>query len=286
LNDDDFIAAWYISGPMRLIGPPDFNHDQFCEVEQVIRDTEPDATVYNPARNFDGDKTLDVATYMTLDIQQVLMSEAIVFLPRWEESEGAVLEARVGLITDKRFFQAYKSGIAGNWIFDEIDADMVRDGIAEYEAGRLVDFDAAIVAPGQSADFGTHTFSDWTHLGTTCDWNITLDTSALKLPEESPRASALNEARDLITGDRNNSYGPPTQDFQRSADALNAYGYRGPDGRDLAAHDVAIMVMAVKLSRLMWTPSKRDSWVDLAGYAACGYECSVTEASDDASTRS
>lgn len=95
---------------------------------------------------------------------------------------------------------------------------------------------------------------------------------------ESPRASALNEARELICGDRNNSYGPPTQDFQRSADALNAYGYRGPDGRDLQAHDVAIMIMAVKLSRLMWTPQKRDSWVDIAGYAGCGYECAIEEA--------
>lgn len=94
----------------------------------------------------------------------------------------------------------------------------------------------------------------------------------------SPRASALDEAKQLITGDRNNQYGPPTQDFQRSADALNAYGYRGPDGRPLQAHDIAIMVMSVKLSRLMWTPEKRDHWVDIAGYAGCGYECAVEEA--------
>lgn len=96
--------------------------------------------------------------------------------------------------------------------------------------------------------------------------------------EASPRAALLSEATELVTGDRNNSYGPPTQDFQRSSEALNAYGYRGPDGRLLQAHDIAIMVMSVKLSRLMWTPQKRDSWVDVAGYAACGYECAVEEA--------
>lgn len=89
----------------------------------------------------------------------------------------------------------------------------------------------------------------------------------------TPRAHVLNEARDLITGDRNNQYGPPTQDFSRTAAALTALGYRGPGGRDLAAHDVAILVGVVKLSRLMWEPTKRDSWVDLAGYAACGWEC-------------
>lgn len=35
--------------------------------------------------------------------------------------------------------------------------------------------------------------------------------------------------------------------------------------------------MMVKLSRLMWTPAKRDSWVDIAGYAACGLECALHE---------
>jgi hypothetical protein len=98
----------------------------------------------------------------------------------------------------------------------------------------------------------------------------------------SPRASILDEAKSLVTGDRNSAYGPPSADFQRSADAANAYGYRGPDGRSLAAHDIAILVSLVKISRLMWTPEKRDSWVDVAGYAACGYECVVETAKDAA----
>lgn len=95
--------------------------------------------------------------------------------------------------------------------------------------------------------------------------------------QDSPRADVLDEARGLITGDRNNTYGPPMQDFTRTAGALSAYGYRGPGGRELQAHDVAIFVMAVKLSRLMWTPAKRDSWVDIAGYSGCGYECAAEE---------
>ena len=40
-------------------------------------------------------------------------------------------------------------------------------------------------------------------------------------------------------------------------------------------HDIAIMIIQVKTSRLMWTPAKRDSWVDIAGYAGCGYECAT-----------
>jgi hypothetical protein len=95
--------------------------------------------------------------------------------------------------------------------------------------------------------------------------------------DKSHRAELLDEARQLVTSDRNNSYGPPHQDFQRTAAAANGYGYSGPGGRPLEAHDIAILVSLVKISRLMWTPGKRDSWVDIAGYAACGYECSQLE---------
>ena len=99
----------------------------------------------------------------------------------------------------------------------------------------------------------------------------------ISAPSEKPsvRSDALDEAKSLITGDRNNAYGPPWQDFTRSAGALTAMGYRGPDGRELESHDIAIFVMAVKMSRLMWTPTKRDSWVDIAGYAGCGLECAL-----------
>jgi hypothetical protein len=108
------------------------------------------------------------------------------------------------------------------------------------------------------------------------------DGDAVAEPDESPRGSALLEARDLITGDRNNQYGPPTQDFARTADLLNALGYRRVDAgdvvHDIAASDVALIIAQVKVSRIIHTRHKRDSWVDLAGYAACGYECAVEEA--------
>jgi len=94
----------------------------------------------------------------------------------------------------------------------------------------------------------------------------------------SPRAALLDEAKALITGDRNNQYGPPTQDFKRAADAMTAMGYRSARGR-IQPHDVAILVTLVKISRLQWMPEKRDSWADIAGYAGCGWEC-VTENGD------
>jgi len=106
---------------------------------------------------------------------------------------------------------------------------------------------------------------------------VKLDAETLK----SPRASALDEARRLVTGDRNNQYGPPTQDFLRTAALLNALGYGREDAEGVVhpiqSSDVAIIIAQVKVSRLMHSRGKRDSWVDLAGYAACGYECAVEE---------
>lgn len=97
----------------------------------------------------------------------------------------------------------------------------------------------------------------------------------------------LREAEKLITGDRNNQYGPPTQDFQRTADLLNALGYKRLDAEgvfhDILSSDVALIIAQVKVSRLMHSRGKRDSWVDLAGYAACGYECAAEEGEPGAS---
>lgn len=89
------------------------------------------------------------------------------------------------------------------------------------------------------------------------------------------RSDLLDEAKILVTGDRNNAYGPPSQDFLRSADMMTALGFRAPDGGPIRAHHVAMLMALIKLSRLVWSPLRRDSWTDLAGYAACGFEAAV-----------
>lgn len=86
------------------------------------------------------------------------------------------------------------------------------------------------------------------------------------------RSEVLAEANRLITGERNNQYGEPTQDFTRTARMWSAYL-----GIDVKPHDVAALMALLKLSRIAWQPDKRDSWVDLAGYAGCGYETAVTD---------
>jgi hypothetical protein len=89
------------------------------------------------------------------------------------------------------------------------------------------------------------------------------------------RAEVLDAARSAVLEDRNNSYGPPHQDFQRTADALTALGFRAPDEGPISAHHVAMMMIILKSSRLTWNPLKMDSWIDIAGYAACGFEAAA-----------
>lgn len=101
-------------------------------------------------------------------------------------------------------------------------------------------------------------------------WNVSID--KIEEPPKSPREELLQEAIKAITQQRNNTYGPPTQDFDRSAGVLNALGYQ-VNGLPLKPHDIAIIITAVKLSRLMWSPDHKDNWVDVAGYAGCGWEC-------------
>lgn len=81
------------------------------------------------------------------------------------------------------------------------------------------------------------------------------------------RADLLAEAERLVNGDRNTQYDEPAADFARTAGMWSAYL-----GVPIAMHDVAAMMALLKLARIRHAPDKRDSWVDLAGYAACGFD--------------
>jgi hypothetical protein len=112
-------------------------------------------------------------------------------------------------------------------------------------------------------------------------------TQALGVPGNKPvcedkQENVLEEANRLVNGERGQHYGPPIEDGTRVAGMLNALGYRGPDGRELQPHDWAIFLMAVKMSRIVVTPTKRDHWVDIPGYAQCGWNCVSSEAKEGA----
>lgn len=74
--------------------------------------------------------------------------------------------------------------------------------------------------------------------------------------------SVLEEAQRIVAGDRGDQYGHPGDDFARTAGAWHALF-----GWEVTPAQVALAMVVVKLSRLQETPLKRDSVVDIAGYA-------------------
>ena len=82
-------------------------------------------------------------------------------------------------------------------------------------------------------------------------------------PADPHTEDVLEEALRITSGDRNNQYGPPDQDFQRTAAMWSAM-----KGVEFEAREVAMFMILLKLSRETHQ-KKRDNSVDIAGYARC-----------------
>lgn len=96
--------------------------------------------------------------------------------------------------------------------------------------------------------------------------------------EVTPRGATLREAEKLITGDRNKNYGSPTENFDATAALWNIQlGHKLKPGESFTATDVALLMIQLKMARLKTSPSNRDHYVDIEGYAACGWECQEVE---------
>lgn len=85
----------------------------------------------------------------------------------------------------------------------------------------------------------------------------------------SPRVEALREAARIISGERNKQYGGPEENFTRTAQIWTAI-----IGYEFTAEDVAMMMVGLKVARYANKSSgfQADTWIDIAGYAGCGYE--------------
>lgn len=88
------------------------------------------------------------------------------------------------------------------------------------------------------------------------------------------RQMVLHEAEACITKDRAAAHGQPEDNFKAIAELWTAQGVT-IDGMALKPTDVALMMIGMKLARLRHNAEHRDSWVDVAGYAACGWDTVV-----------
>jgi len=92
------------------------------------------------------------------------------------------------------------------------------------------------------------------------------------------RADVLTAAKEAVES-RGKAYAPPNGNFRRIA-AL----WEPILGIPVEPHEVALCLAALKIARLVEADGDhRDSWIDLAGYAACGAEV-TTEDDDDATS--
>lgn len=86
------------------------------------------------------------------------------------------------------------------------------------------------------------------------------------------RKEVLQQADKCVNGEREQDYGTPEQNFQIIADLWSVY-----KGISFSPVDVAMMMSLLKIARIKSGGGTGDSFVDLAGYAACGGELAELE---------
>jgi hypothetical protein len=90
----------------------------------------------------------------------------------------------------------------------------------------------------------------------------------------SDREKLLRKAAQIIEGNRDEQYGTPEDSFNAIAGHWNQYlKKREWINGGITAGDVAVMMILVKVARMeSGGLAQTDSWLDIAGYAACGFE--------------
>lgn len=84
------------------------------------------------------------------------------------------------------------------------------------------------------------------------------------------RNDILDKAKECVSGHRQEDYGTPENNFMLIAELWTAY-----KGVEFTAIDVAMMMALLKIARISSGHGTKDSFVDLAGYAACGGEIAL-----------
>lgn len=86
------------------------------------------------------------------------------------------------------------------------------------------------------------------------------------------RGALLDTAKQTVTKDRTGHYGEPENTFQTIAEFWSTYL-----GIEISQTQVAMMMALLKVARQKVNPAYLDSYLDLAGYAACAAEVQGAE---------
>ncbi|MBN2129327.1 MAG: DUF4406 domain-containing protein [Sedimentisphaerales bacterium] len=222
----------YLAGPMT--GLPDFNMPAFDAAADRLRQR--GWNVINPAEHFDGRTDLPRDMYLRADLGELVRCNAIALLPGWQESQGARME----------YFVARELGIPA------LDAQ-TGDPIEDAPVAELTLLDVTTYGNARRRAHGDTPLPQ--------GWTLT------QMKEGKTLESILDEAKRITAADRQNDYGPPSEDFAKTALMWTAIlRDRLCEGAEITAADVPLCMIAVKLARQAHR-HKRDNLVDIAGYA-------------------
>jgi Domain of unknown function (DUF6378) len=108
-------------------------------------------------------------------------------------------------------------------------------------------------------------------------------------PSSARKRKLLEDAILAVAGERQLNYGNPEDNFKRIAVLWNAWIQIRQSGSEplysFKPWEVAALCILLKLARLANEPRHRDSWLDIAGYAACGSDITEGMKHEEASNR-
>ena len=90
----------------------------------------------------------------------------------------------------------------------------------------------------------------------------------------------LDEANKVVNGDRQADYDHPSRNFQRIADLWNGYMKARKPG-EFTPVDVGYLMILAKIGRGVFK-YKADTYIDIAGYAACNDKIESSELEQNA----
>jgi|TARA_R100001163_G_C4980590_1_gene136865 hypothetical protein len=89
------------------------------------------------------------------------------------------------------------------------------------------------------------------------------------------REQILKKAIELINIDRAEDYGPAYENHKRVAELWSVVF-----GIKVTVFQVVLCLILLKIARLIYSPSKTDSWIDIGGYTGLGGEFVEKEKND------
>ena len=98
--------------------------------------------------------------------------------------------------------------------------------------------------------------------------------------EQSTRRKCLEKAIEVVCKDRNDNYGNPENNFGVMANFATDYLHARsllPKEKSLTDEDVAVISILFKVARRASGRYKEDTYIDIAGYAACAMEVGQNE---------